>query len=118
EVEVIGGGFVNGNVSEATYLGGENIEGAQVIISNDDNTFTFTTNAAGNYTGEVLAGTYNYTVVAEGYASATLNDVVIAQTATVSNNFVLLEFPYAVEQVVATEVNDNSVLLNWGEGGG
>ncbi len=118
EVEVIGGGFVNGNVSEAAYLGGENIQGAQVIISNDDNTFTFTTNAAGNYTGEVLAGTYNYTVVAEGYTSATLSDVLIAQTATVTNNFVLLEFPYAVDQVVATEINDNSVLLNWGEGGG
>ncbi len=112
EVEVIGGGFVNGNVSEAAYLGGENIEGAQVIISNADNTFTFTTDAAGNYTGEVLAGTYNYEVVAEGYSSETLSNVVIAQTATVTNNFILMEFPYAVPQVVATD-QGSSALITW-----
>ncbi len=118
DVEVIGGGFVNGNVKQAAYLGGANIEGALVVISNEDNTFTFTTNAAGNYTGEVVAGTYDYAVVAEGYVTATLNEVVIAQTATVTRDFLLLEFPYAVSHVVATEVNENSVLLNWGEGGG
>ena len=118
EVEVIGGGFVNGNVKQAAYLGGANIEGAQVTLSNANNTFTFTTNASGDYNGEVIAGTYNYSVAAEGYVSAALSGVVIAQTATVTNNFVLMEYPYAVNQVVATEVNENTVLVNWGEGGG
>jgi hypothetical protein len=121
-VEVIGGGFVNGNVKEAAYLGGANIEGAVVTLTDvddDANVFSFTTNAAGNYTGEVLAGTYDYAVVAEGYVTETLEDVAIAQTATVTRDFVMMEFPYAVGNVVATELSDNVVEIDWsGTGGG
>ncbi len=124
-VDVIGGGFVNGNVKEAAYLGGANIEGAVVTLTDvddDANVFSFTTNAAGNYTGEVLAGTYNYAVVAEGYVTQTLSNVAIAQTATVTHDFVMMEFPYAVGDVVATELSDNVVQVDWsgntGGGGG
>lgn len=121
-VDVIGGGFVNGNVKEAAYLGGANIEGAVVTLTDvddDANVFSFTTNAAGNYTGEVLAGTYDYAVVAEGYVTETLENIAIAQTATVTHNFVMNEFPYAVEDVIATELSDNVVQVDWsGNGGG
>ncbi|NTW23159.1 MAG: hypothetical protein HGA37_00555, partial [Lentimicrobium sp.] len=114
-VEVIGGGFVNGNVKQAAYLGGANIEGAEVVLTNTaDNTitFTFTTNAAGNYTGEVLAGTYDYVVSAAGYVSETLEDVFIAQTATVTRNFVLMEYPFPVSNVVAVD-QETSALIYW-----
>ncbi|NTW23874.1 MAG: T9SS type A sorting domain-containing protein, partial [Lentimicrobium sp.] len=121
-VEVVGGGMVNGNVKEAAYLGGANIEGAEVVLTNTTNntiTFTFTTNAAGNYAGEVLAGTYDYAVNAEGYVSAALEDVLVAQTATVTHNFELMEYPYAVGNIIATELTDNAVQINWsGNGGG
>ncbi|MBW6492562.1 MAG: carboxypeptidase regulatory-like domain-containing protein, partial [Lentimicrobium sp.] len=121
-VNVIGGGFVNGNVKEAAYLGGANIQGAEVTLTNTANSalvFTFTTNAAGNYTGEVLAGTYDYLVEASGYVSQTLAGVYVAQTATVTNNFVLMEYPYPVGNIVATEISDNVVQVDWsGTGGG
>ncbi|MCO5264509.1 MAG: choice-of-anchor J domain-containing protein [Lentimicrobium sp.] len=121
-VNVIGGGFVNGNVKEAAYLGGANIEGAQVTLTNTTNsaiTFTFATDAAGNYTGEVLAGTYDYEVSAEGYVSASLEGISIPTTATVTENFILMEYPYSVGTVVATELSDNVAQIDWsGNGGG
>ena len=121
-VNVIGGGFVNGNVKEAAYLGGANIEGAEVTLTNTTNsaiTFTFATDAAGNYTGEVLAGTYDYEVSAEGYVSASLEGISIPTTATVTENFILMEYPYSVGTVVATELSDNVAQIDWsGNGGG
>ena len=118
-VEVTGAGTVNGNVKAAAYLGGANIEGAEVKLTNtDDNSlvFTFTTNAAGNYSGEVLAGTYDYLVSASGYTSATLSDVFVAETATVTNNFVLMEYPFPVSNVVAVD-QQSSALIYWNSPG-
>ena len=115
-VEVTGGGFVDGNVKEAAYLGGNNIEGAQVVLTNtSDNTivFTFATDATGNYDGEVLAGTYNYEVTATGYITATLAGVNVPETATITQNFVMMEFPQPVELVGATEIDDNTVKVTW-----
>lgn len=114
-VDVTGGGLVNGNVRQADYLGGSNIAGAEIVLTNvDDETlsFTFTTNALGNYSGEVLAGTYDYLVTAEGYASATLEDVEILESATVTRNFVLLEYPAPVGNVIATD-QGTSALITW-----
>ena len=115
-VEVTGGAFVNGNVKEAAYLGGNNITGASVVLTNDDDNsivFSFVTDASGNYSGEVLAGTYNYVVTAEGYITATLEGVSVPTTATVTRNFELMEFPAPVELVVATELSDAAVQVTW-----
>ncbi|MCO5266611.1 MAG: choice-of-anchor J domain-containing protein [Lentimicrobium sp.] len=115
-VDVTGGAFVNGNVKEAAYLGGNNIAGASVVLTNDDDNsivFSFVTDASGNYSGEVLAGTYNYEVTAEGYITATLEGVSVPTTATVTRNFELMEFPAPVELVVATELSDAAVQVTW-----
>ncbi|MBZ0241711.1 MAG: choice-of-anchor J domain-containing protein, partial [Bacteroidales bacterium] len=117
DVTITGGGYVNGTIT--AFDGGAGIEGATVTAFNDDFSFEFTTDAAGLYTGEVVDGTYDYLVVADTYESQTLEGVVITFGETVTNDFVLLEFPYAVEEVIATEVSDAVVQVDWsGTGGG
>ncbi|MDY0078831.1 MAG: choice-of-anchor J domain-containing protein, partial [Bacteroidales bacterium] len=92
---------------------------ASIIVFNEDYSFEFTTDAAGFYTGEVVDGTYDYLVVADTYESQLLEDVIITFGETVTNDFVLLEFPYAVDEVIATEISDAVVQLDWsGTGGG
>ena len=113
---VTGDAEVNGNVSQAEYLGGDGIEGAIVKLTHATNpsiTFTFTTDADGDYEGEVIAGTYNYTVDAEGYISQTLAGVVIPQSGVVTRDFIMMEFPAPVELVIATELTDNTVRVSW-----
>ncbi|MDY0078752.1 MAG: carboxypeptidase regulatory-like domain-containing protein, partial [Bacteroidales bacterium] len=67
DVEITGGGYVNGTVT--AFVGGAGIEGASIIVFNEDYSFEFTTDAAGFYTGEVVDGTYDYLVVADTYES-------------------------------------------------
>jgi hypothetical protein len=115
-VAVVGDGIVNGNVSQAAYLGGDPIEGAVVTITNVDNPsmiFTYEADEDGDYEGEVVAGTYDYVVTATGYVTATLEDVVIPQSATVTRDFELMEFPAPVEMVVAEELSDATVRVSW-----
>ena len=117
DVVISGGGFVNGTVT--AFVGGAAIEGATVTLSNADFSFEFTTNASGLYEGEVVAGTYDYLVEANTFESQTLEGVVIVYGATVTNDFALLEFPYGAGDVVATELTDNAVQIDWsGNGGG
>ncbi len=111
---VTGGGFVSGNVKQAAYLGGANIQGAAITLTSGSNTFTFTTNASGNYSGEVLGNkTYNYTVEAAGYITQTLTGVEILMTETEVRDFLMMEFPAPVEMVVAEEISDNQVKVSW-----
>ena len=115
-VAVVGDGIVNGNVSQAAYLGGDPIEGAVVTITNvsiPSMVFTYETDEDGDYEGQVIAGTYDYVVTATGYVTATLEDVVIPQSATVTRNFELMEFPAPVEMVVAEELSDATVRISW-----
>ena len=115
-VTITGGGYVNGTVT--AFDGGAAIAGATVTVSNNDFSFEFTTNNAGYYEGEVLDGTYDYFVSADTYESQLLEDVTITFGETVTNDFQLLEFPYAVGDVVATEISDNIVQIDWSGGGG
>ena len=116
-VTVTPGGYVNGYVTE--FATGDPIEGAQVLMVAGGDPYFFTTDATGYYEGEVVAGTYDYVASASGYASETLEDVLVDFGTTVSQDFMLKEFPYPVGEVIATEINDNSVLVNWsGQGGG
>ncbi|MBZ0243956.1 MAG: carboxypeptidase-like regulatory domain-containing protein, partial [Bacteroidales bacterium] len=112
DVVVTGGGYVNGTVT--AFDGGAAIEGATVLVFNDDFSFEFTTDLLGYYEGEVIDGTYDYAVSATAFESQLLEDVTITFGETVTTDFQLLEFPYPVSSVMATEVNDNSVLVDWG----
>lgn len=115
-VTIVNNGLVNGNVKQATYMGGANIEGATVTLTNSANPsekFTFVTDASGNYVGDVPAATYHYVVAATGYLSQTLENITITQTATVTHNFVLHEIPYPAVNVTATEQNPGEVKVDW-----
>jgi hypothetical protein len=111
EVVITGGGYVNGTVT--AFDGGAAIEGASVMIYNEDYSFEFTTDLNGYYEGEVVDGVYDYMVAAATFESQMLEDVTITFGETVTNDFSLLEFPYPVSGVVATELTDNSVLVDW-----
>jgi len=111
DVVITGGGYVNGTVT--AFDGGAAIEGATITFTNDDFSFDFTTDVAGVYTGEVVEGTYIVTASANTYESQTIEGVAVAFGETVTNDFQLLEFPYPVSGVVATELTDNSVLVDW-----
>ena len=115
-VTITGGGFVNGTVT--AFDGGAPIAGATVTVSNANFSFQFTTNAAGQYAGEVVADTYNYLVEADAFTSQTLEGVAVVYGSTVTQNFALLEFPYAPSDVVATELSDNAVQIEWSANGG
>ena len=112
EVIITGGGYVNGTVT--AFDGGAAIDGASVMIFNEDYSFEFTTDLNGFYEGEVVDGVYDYMVSAATFESQELEAVTITFGETVTNDFSLLEFPYAVSGVVATELTDNAVLVNWG----
>ncbi|MDD4372438.1 MAG: choice-of-anchor J domain-containing protein [Bacteroidales bacterium] len=111
DVVITGGGYVNGTVT--AFDGGAAIEGATITFANDDYSFDFTTDVAGVYTGEVVEGTYTVTASASTFESQTIEGVAVAFGETVTNDFALLEFPYPVSSVIATEINDNSVLVDW-----
>jgi len=111
DVVITGGGYVNGTVT--AFDGGAAIEGASVTIFNDDYSFEFTTDLSGYYEGEVVDGVYDYFVSAATFESQELEAVTITFGETVTNDFELLEFPYPVSGVIATEITDNSVLVDW-----
>jgi len=116
DVELTGNATVDGFVFQDAYLGGAPIEGAEVyLVDVDDPTmeFFYFADTLGAYGGEIIAGTYDYTVSAWGYMTETLDGVVIPENGTVSNTFELDEFPAPPVNVVATELNDDEVLLTW-----
>ncbi len=109
-VSITGNAFVNGTVTN--FDGSGPIGGAEIMISNDDFSFTFTTNAAGFYEGELVAGVYDYFVSADGFTPETLEGVEIVYDDLVTNDFVLVEFPYPVGNVVAVDQGSNA-LIYW-----
>jgi hypothetical protein len=105
------GGVVKGYVT--VFDGGAAIENATVAVVGSTDSYVFTTDIDGYYEGEVVEGTYIYTVSADTYETQILEDVIVDFGAIVINDFALLEYPYAVGEVIATELDDNSVLVNW-----
>ncbi|NPD83684.1 T9SS type A sorting domain-containing protein [Lentimicrobium sp. L6] len=107
-------GTVSGLVYDAITM--LPIEGATVTISNDDHSTVFTTIEDGTYAGNVVIGTYDYLVVANGYNDDdTQMDIVIAYGAPVVKDFAMNEFAYPVSNVHAEELSDNKVEVTWGE---
>jgi hypothetical protein len=115
--KVTGMGTVNGNVKD--QLTNANLAGVTVYLAGIDEhgnnqTYTFTTNASGNYSGNVWAGVYDYRASKDGYIPSEIYDVAVAYNTTVTRNFILLEVPFPVDFVIATELTDETVLLEWG----
>jgi len=116
---ITGVGTVDGTVTE--LLNGSPIDGATVTLTSTTGgtDYTFTTDFMGMYSGEVLEDNYDYRVTKDGFIPADLLGVDIAYNTTVSNDFQLDEFPYPVSGVIASEVADNQVQVDWsGNSGG
>ena len=116
EACITGMGMVDGYVMDA--LTSDPIEGATVALDGmgelgDPFTYTFTTDVDGYYYGDVMVGNYDYEVTADDYLPAMLNDDV-AYAATTTNDFYLNEYPYPLDYVIATELNDDEAHLEWG----
>ncbi|MDL2239861.1 DUF2436 domain-containing protein, partial [Bacteroidales bacterium OttesenSCG-928-L14] len=101
-------GTINGTV---TYKLGGNVQGATITVSNTNNTYTFTTAAAGTYTGTVEAGTYEVKCEFAGHISQTTN-ATVAYVGTTTVDFSLYETPVAVDNVLAWEEN-GAVTVSW-----
>jgi hypothetical protein len=78
----------------------------------EDQSYTTTTDASGNYTADVYAGTYDIRVSAEGFINAEVTGVALAYGATVTTDFTLNEVPYPVAVVTASEFGEN-ILIEW-----
>ena len=71
------------------------IPGAKVVLTGTDaaNNRTVYTNAAGQYTANVNADTFDMAVTAFGFMNGSAEDVVVADSASVLQDFVLTELP-------------------------
>lgn len=87
----------------------EPVSGAKVEIFGTDpaNNRTVFTNAAGEYTANVNADTFDMAVSAFGFMNATAEDVVVADGASVLQDFVLTELP---NTLVTGVVYDDGIL--------
>ena len=114
-VNMTGNGSVSGKVYELepTTL----MEGATVTFNGVDEysaeqTFTFTTDANGEYSGELLAGIYDVTASLAGYADITVSNVEIVYNQLTENvDINIHEFYKPVGQVVA-ELNEDETVAN------
>ncbi|MDY0078729.1 MAG: carboxypeptidase regulatory-like domain-containing protein, partial [Bacteroidales bacterium] len=111
-ITTLGVGNVNGTVYDV--LTTTPLEGASVRIQGANGTYTFTTNAAGAYSGQVYAGLYNYTVSATDFDSQTLTGQTVLHNGTLTKDFYLSESPYPVADVVAFELDEDKVQVSWG----
>ncbi|MGN0033478.1 MAG: choice-of-anchor J domain-containing protein [Candidatus Limimorpha sp.] len=114
-VHMTGNGSVNGKVYELEPA--SLMEGVTVTFNGVDEylaeqTFTFTTDANGEYSGELLAGLYDVTASLSGYADITVSNVEIVYNQLTGNvDINIHEFYKPVGQVVA-EVDDDETVAN------
>jgi hypothetical protein len=82
--------------------------------------YTTHTDIVGEYSFDVvLEGDYTIRVSAEGFLPEEETGVTVEwEQETANKDFQLMEFPYAVADVVATQLNDNTVQVDWGGNGG
>jgi len=99
-------GILSGTVSE--FGTGLAVEGATVTAGE----YSGTTDANGEYSFQVYAGTYDVTAAKTGYQSYTEEGVVITGLQTTTVDFVLTEITLPAAAVVAQEAGEN-VNLTW-----
>jgi len=114
---ITGVGTLNGTVTE--LLTGDPIFDALITIDGPAY-YEIHTDGVGFYELEVLEGCYTITASAEGYITEVVENVCVDYNTTVTQDFELDEFPYPVEgDVIATELDENTVFVDWsGAGGG
>ncbi len=119
-VLVTGNGTVSGKVTEQDGTTG--IAGATVVFTgidefNAEAIFTFTTGANGNYSGNILAGTYTAAAWKEGYQPVEREEEVniTYNTNTPNIDFSLDENWLPVGEVIAEEVDENLVKVYWSQ---
>ena len=117
-IQVSGNGTVSGKVFEQDEVTG--IAGVTVTFNGTDEygvaqTFSFTTNANGSYSGNILAGSYNAIATMEGYQNASYpTTVAIAyNTNTPDIDFVMNETYNPVGLVIAEEIDPSMVHVYW-----
>jgi len=106
-----GVGTFNGFVYD--FLGGNPVAGARVDISGSAGSYSVLTAVTGSYSTLAYAGTYDFSVSADGYTTQTRLGQVVVHAGTTSNDFYLMEVPYPVGDVVAFELNDDQVQISW-----
>ncbi len=115
-VYMTGFGSVEGYVYDTDTL--HPIAGATIMaigVDEHDNTQTFelTTDENGFYEGDILAGMYDIGIVTEGYENEgkaiTVNYNQLTEVADIFTH----EFYYPLEQITATEQDNNEVLVEW-----
>ncbi|MEL7020008.1 MAG: choice-of-anchor B family protein [Bacteroidota bacterium] len=88
-----------GNVTDA--VSGEVVADAQVKISNDDFSFSATTDAMGNFTlDQVFAGTYEVFAGRWGYKTVVLNNRALSET----NNNISLALEVGIEDIFSLDL--------------
>ena len=117
-IQVSGNGTISGHVYEQDGTTG--IAGATVMVAgtdefNDAQSYQFTTNASGAYSGSVRAGQYAAMATKDGYQNAYYPDVVgITYQMTTSDIDIIMNETYdPVSLVIAEEVDDTDVHVYW-----
>jgi hypothetical protein len=109
---ILGVGTIYGLVTDGTT--GLPIEGA-VVTAGDYET---TTDADGNYSMDVTEGEYSVSATGTGYATQTVDNVVVNDGDTVEVNFALLDSANPPTNVQATPNDDDTeVTVTWDEPG-
>ncbi|HKG58028.1 MAG TPA: carboxypeptidase regulatory-like domain-containing protein [Candidatus Limnocylindrales bacterium] len=102
------GGTLSGTVTDAA--GGAPIGGARVIASNGDRDFAATTDATGDYSLFLAAGTYNARADAFGYEVLPAPGVVIVQDTNTDQDFALTALPRFTVSGTVTASEDGSAI--------
>ena len=115
DIYILGQGTLYGVVSECGTLPTP-IAGATVTAINPESgdEFMAVTDNSGNYSMEVIEGTYDVTVVAEDYVSGEALGVFVPDEGSYEQNFELCEFPYPVIGVTAERNYEHTqVDVDW-----
>jgi len=109
---ILGGGASNPGYAEGTITlnqGSGNVEEVEVsadgIVTNPD--------ASGAYSLELMPGTYSVTASLDGYATVTINDVIVESELVTDNIDFTLEVAAMPENLVAEVIDFNDVNLSW-----
>ena len=117
-VKMTGNGSVSGTVyeqDETTVIPGITIEYRGTDEYGADQSFTFTSDENGQYSGEVLAGTYQTYAYSDAYQESPGPEVTVAYGDELTNiDIIVYEFYFPLGQIHATEQTDeNNVLVEW-----
>ncbi len=81
----------------------------------EEQSFVLTADEEGAFTGEILAGNYVAAVITDGYDNTEYVENIVVNYNELTDNIDIYthEFYYPLEQITATEQEDNTVLVEW-----